>query len=468
MHLSDRRRRRHSIAPISLALALLVIAALAAGGLVTFRSGRPPSLEVEPSLPAIGKHTVFKVFASEPRRGLTGLRVELVQGALTKTLVERTYLPLPPWMLFTAPPSGSEVLDVAVGRDVVPQLKSGEATLRVTALGAGTWLLRAPASEQVKTMPVRLTPPSLELKSQFVYVAQGGSEAVVYRVGGTSVKDGVRAGEYWFPGYALPGGGEGDRFAFFAVPYDLADASEVRLVATDDVGNEAAMPFIAQFTPRPFANDTIEVTDRFMEAVVPRIMASAPELEDKGSLLENYLQINGALRRKNSEVLTALAEKSKPAFLWHSVFQRMAAKRVSAFADRRTYVYGGKEVDRQDHLGFDLASTQQANIPAANSGVVALAGYLGIYGNTVVIDHGYGLMTLYGHMSSIAVKEGEEVARGQVIGQTGATGLALGDHLHFSVLLHGLPVTPLEWWDDHWIADRIALKLGAALGYEAL
>lgn len=423
---------------------------------------------MEPSLPAIGKRTVFKVLASEPKRGLTGLRVEVIQGALTKTLVERVYPPLPPWMLFGAPPSASEVLDVAVGREVVPELKAGEATVRVTALGAGTWLLGAPASEQVKTLPVRLTPPSLEVKSQFVYVAQGGSEAVIYRVGGSSVKDGVRAGEYWFPGYPLPGGGEGDRFAFFAVPYDLADDSKVRLVAADDVGNEVAMPFIAQFTPRPFANDTIEVTDHFMETVVPRIMASAPELEDKGSLLDNYLQINGALRRTNAETLTALAEHSKQAFLWHGVFQRMAAKRVSAFADRRTYVYGGKDVDRQDHLGFDLASTQQAKIPAANSGVVCLAEYLGIYGNTVVIDHGYGLMTLYGHMSSLAVKVGDEVTRGQTIGQTGATGLALGDHLHFSVLLHGLPVTPVEWWDDHWIADRIALKLGAALGYESL
>jgi murein DD-endopeptidase MepM/ murein hydrolase activator NlpD len=139
---------------------------------------------------------------------------------------------------------------------------------------------------------------------------------------------------------------------------------------------------------------------------------------------------------------------------------------MAGFAERRTYLYNGAEVDQQDHLGFDLASTALAEIQASNGGVVLLARYLGIYGNTVVIDHGYGLMSLYGHMSSFAVEEGQRVERGEVIGRTGATGLAGGDHLHFAILLRGMPVDPREWWDGHWIHDRLKLKLGTALPFK--
>jgi murein DD-endopeptidase MepM/ murein hydrolase activator NlpD len=84
---------------------------------------------------------------------------------------------------------------------------------------------------------------------------------------------------------------------------------------------------------------------------------------------------------------------------------------------------------------------------------------LGIYGNCVVIDHGYGLQSLYGHLSEIGVKEGDAVQRGQVIGKSGQTGLAGGDHIHFSMLLEGVQIDPKEWWDAHWIADHVAKRV---------
>ena len=159
-----------------------------------------------------------------------------------------------------------------------------------------------------------------------------------------------------------------------------------------------------------------------------------------------------------------LARRSQPRFLWSGAFLPLHNGQVmAAFADHRTYTWEGREVDHQDHLGFDLASVKSAPVPASNQGLVVLARYFGIYGNTVIVDHGYGLMTLYAHLSAIDVKDGQEVQRGQTLGRTGATGLALGDHLHFTVLLHGLPVSPAEWWDGHWIDDRLRRKLGAAL-----
>jgi len=122
-------------------------------------------------------------------------------------------------------------------------------------------------------------------------------------------------------------------------------------------------------------------------------------------------------------------------------------------------VYGGKEVDQQVHLGFDLAVTAHAPVVAANSGKVLNASWLGIYGNCVIIDHGMGVQSLYGHLSSIAVKVGDLVEKSQPLGKSGMTGLAGGDHLHFTMLVNGQMVNPVEWWDEHWIQDRILRKL---------
>jgi murein DD-endopeptidase MepM/ murein hydrolase activator NlpD len=229
-------------------------------------------------------------------------------------------------------------------------------------------------------------------------------------------------------------------------------------------GNRAEIGFIDKFFPKP-SSRKIEVTMLFRK-VVPEILSQSPEIKDRGNPLENYLAINRELRQKDAETLKSLARKSKPAFLWARPFLMMPNGKVMAgFADRRTYRYQGRTIDHQDHLGFDLAVTQQSPIPAANSGTVVCARYLGIYGNAVVIDHGYGLMTIYGHLSSIAAAEGQEVARGDILGKTGATGLAGGDHLHFCTLLQGLPVNPVEWWDGHWIKDRLANKLGSGFRF---
>ena len=136
----------------------------------------------------------------------------------------------------------------------------------------------------------------------------------------------------------------------------------------------------------------------------------------------------------------------------------------SAFADQRTYIYKGKEVDQQTHLGFDLASLAGNPVVAANRGKVLYADELGIYGNCVIIDHGMGVQSLYAHLSSIGVKAGDMVEKEQTLGRSGMTGLAGGDHLHFTMLVNGQMVNPVEWWDSHWIQDRILRKLRTSGG----
>jgi murein DD-endopeptidase MepM/ murein hydrolase activator NlpD len=132
---------------------------------------------------------------------------------------------------------------------------------------------------------------------------------------------------------------------------------------------------------------------------------------------------------------------------------------TSRFAEHRSYFVDGEKNSEAIHFGYDLASTAAASITAANSGRIVYADDLGIYGNCVVIDHGFGLATLYGHLSRIDVGEGDEVAKGDALGLSGATGLAGGDHLHFAILVGGTYVDPLEWWDPAWVRTHIEARL---------
>jgi murein DD-endopeptidase MepM/ murein hydrolase activator NlpD len=445
------------------ALLLALAAGLAVALVVTLRVGAPPSLEVRTDARAIGQRTELVVVASAEGRGLAGLRVEVEQGGTTHVAARREHRPLAPWA-WSGERTERDELRVDVGRAAVPALVEGEAVVRVVAERAPTWLRHPGPVVQELRLPVRLAPPTLALLSSQHYVAQGGSGIVLYRVGATSVRDGVRAGSLFFPGAPLPGGGKEDRVALFGIPWDTSDDAQLRVVAEDDAGNAAEVAFVDRFFPKPPARDRIALDDAFLAKVTGEIRQHTPGLEDRGSLLGNYLLVNRDLRRKNAEELVALASRSAGGFLFTEAFLPLRnAQVMSAFADQRTYVYRDEEVDAQTHLGFDLAVVARTPVPAANRGVVLLARYFGIYGNTVVVDHGLGLATLYSHLSSIDVKEGQAVERGAVLGRTGATGLAGGDHLHFTTLVRGIPVNPVEWWDAKWVRERVAEKAGPAV-----
>ncbi|MEJ2111149.1 MAG: M23 family metallopeptidase [Acidobacteriota bacterium] len=446
-----------------LSIAVLAVLLLLAQGI--FSAGNAPSIEITTDLSAIGRNTPFQISVSESRRGLTSVKAELLQGDLKATLIEKHYevgSQFLPWQSRTI----SDTLTATAGRQALEQLQEGTAQIRVTAGRASTWLRHPDPQIYEISLPVRLKPPSLQITSSHMYISRGGCELVTYRVGETAVRDGVRSGGWWFPGYPLPGGDPQDRFALFAAPYDSKDP-EIRLVVSDDAGNEAEKDFVDRLQERTFRTDTLNISDDFIAKVVPDILAQSPEIEDRGDPLENYIAINKELRMINAETIRNLALKSRPEFLWSKPFKMLPNSKVTAtFGDIRTYRYNGRTIDTQTHLGYDLASTRKAEIPSPNDGIVMFSGNLGIYGNAVIIDHGFGLMSILGHLSSIAVTEGQQVSRGEIIGRTGTTGLAGGDHLHYATLLQGLPVNPIEWSDEHWIQDRLSRKLGAASPFE--
>ena len=98
-----------------------------------------------------------------------------------------------------------------------------------------------------------------------------------------------------------------------------------------------------------------------------------------------------------------------------------------------------------------MASTAQAPIKPQNSGDVVYSDFNGLYGNMPIIHHGLGLYTIYGHCSSVSVQDGDFANAKESIARTGKSGYAMGDHLHFGVLVQGIEVRPAEWRDQSWI-----------------
>jgi murein DD-endopeptidase MepM/ murein hydrolase activator NlpD len=357
-----------------------------------------------------------------------------------------------------------------VGKLAIPELKSGPARLVVRAARPVVWGLRHAETTVTRDVDVQLEPPRISPVSTFHYVNHGGSEFVVYRVMPVGVVSGVRVGDHEYPGFPAKGAGITSdpalRAAFFALLYDQDLNTPIQLFARDEAGNEATIALDHQVFPKPYAKSRIELNDAFLQRVVPAIAGASP---DEGivtdDIMAGFLKINGDLRRKNNAFVAGLAAKTSPDLKFKDAFQQLGDSQVEArFADTRTYVYKGKEVDRQVHLGYDLAVTAQVAIAASQRGTVVHAGDLGIYGNCVVLDHGLGVQSLYGHLSSIDVKVGDSVEKGQTIGRSGMTGLAGGDHLHFTMLVGGQQVTPVDWWSQQWMDDRVLRKITAAGG----
>jgi len=128
---------------------------------------------------------------------------------------------------------------------------------------------------------------------------------------------------------------------------------------------------------------------------------------------------------------------------------------VATFGDHRKYSYENEHISESYHLGLDMASYAHAEIKPQNGGEVVYADYNGIYGHMPIISHGLGLYTLYGHCSSVKVSVGEKAKVNQNIANTGKSGYAMGDHLHFGVLVQGIEVRPAEWMDKQWMKLNI-------------
>jgi murein DD-endopeptidase MepM/ murein hydrolase activator NlpD len=421
---------------------------------VALSRGSAPHISLVTPPRAVGAHTTLSV-AVAGAMGVKEAKAYYVQNGQTFPLAdEKTGLSRTWW---TGPRQGTQLtLNLQAGTADVHGLKDGQADLVIEAWSAN---LRHSKAIFQKTFQVRSVPPQVAAVTTQYYVNQGGADMAVYTVSSGVTESGVQVAGRLFPGYQMPNAAPGTMFSIFAFPYDAPADSRFELVARDDAGNEARQTLPVHAFPRAFPARPMAINDSFIQQVVMAIIAHTPEISDQHDPLKNFLLVNRDLRATDSRKLAEMSAQTAHEFLWRGAFSRLASKTEASFADHRFYMYNGQKVDDEFHLGVDLAGTAHMPILAANRGRVVMAEYFGIYGNAVLVDHGFGLMSLYGHMNDFAVKPGDMVQQGQLLGHSDTTGLAGGDHLHFSMLLSGVQVDPKEWWDAHWIHDRIQAKL---------
>ena len=464
----------------ALAVLIVVVLLVFAGVYVAAGRGAPPQLTVAKPERVIGQTGGVEVVAVAPNAKFTKLTIALEQNGKTIPLVDLTASAR--GEIAAGAPAGVTVTQVdrnrldisrAIGKQAIPELVSGPARIVVTATRPSFLNLRQLTASTTKDFQVRLERPRIAVVSIHHYVNHGGSEMVVYRATPPDVMSGVRVGNVEYPGFPAAGagaaGGSADlKVAFFALLWNQDLHTPINAFARDEAGNESKASFVDDVFEKPQKKSRIELDDKFLDRVVPEIAEHAPELKmappaEGSDMLPGFLKENGELRKLNADFIASLAKKTSPNRLWEGPFVQLGNSKVEAsFADHRTYFYKGKEVDQQVHLGFDLAVTEHIPVAAAAAGTVVHADWLGIYGNCVVIDHGLGVQSLYGHLMSFDVKAGDKVTRGQQIGRSDSTGLAGGDHLHFTMLVGGQMVNPVEWWDPHWIQDRVDRKLKEA------
>jgi murein DD-endopeptidase MepM/ murein hydrolase activator NlpD len=434
---------------------LIVVAGLLGGGYyLAPRFEREAPQITLPQADALGL-APMEVVVADRGAGLKSVSATLSVGGTELTLASEQY----------AQPLAEKKIAIALPAKLAG-VKEGPAILRVSARDASLWnFFKGNETVVQKNLTIDLTPPTVELIADDRYVNFGGVGVIVYKSSADTATSGVRLGKHFFPGFPGQIKGHPDYFlAFFAHAYDVPPEAKAVLVATDKAGNSKEMPLVYELKDVKYKKSTIAISDNFLQKITPLLSDVGAR---QGTPKEIFVRINKGLRKENEDKIAAVTSKATPSILWHGAFSQLSNSKVEAnFADSRTYTYNGEQIDTAYHLGYDLSVTKHYPVEAANSGTVAFTGDLGIYGNAVILDHGLGLFTLYGHMSSIDVKVGDSVQQRQILGKTGETGLAAGDHLHYGVYLDGVAILPVEWWDPKWIDDNISPKLEGRSGDE--
>ncbi len=449
----NKNRKRWLVVIIGALLFLPVLWLL----LVRFE-GQKPEIVFELTSPFIGKAHEFSISLEDKKSGLRKIWAAVIKNGKEVVLSDDE---LPSAGLFSGGKIKTKNLNILFepGKH---ELSDGKAILRLAVWDyswRGWWQGNQTYVE--KSLVIDTLPPEIEVISRAHNLTQGGAGLFIYRTSEDCRISGVQVGDSFFPGYAGYYKDPQIRMAFVGLSYQQGPGTQVLLKAVDQAGNTAKTGVRHHIRKKVFRNDAIQISDRFLNWKIPEF-ENIIKSESGGSLVDNFIQINRDLRKANYQQITELAKKTATGKLWEGVFLRMPGSANQAgFADHRVYNYKGKVIDRQVHLGLDLASVTHAPVPAANNGVVIFSEPLGIYGKTVLIDHGFGLFSMYAHLNRSDVSQGQQVSKGETIGRTGSTGLAGGDHLHFSILIHNTFVNPIEWWDPAWIINNIVSKIEA-------
>lgn len=444
-------RRQNSKSKRFFLTAFILLAVIAGGAcFYLFFEGEKPQANLADTGDFLGRNGVVKYVATDKVSGLKTITITAEQGGITKLLFEKVN----PRSKYINPVGPTEK-SAQISFDAIQEgFKDGPMllTVEVTDFSLRDWL-RGNKAVVTKEVTIDTSPPKIQVLHTERYLSPGGSGIAIYKLSDSTSTHGVYVNGKQHQGFLVGDGRDDTYISYFALPYNADKFDELNITAIDKAKNKAVVPFSTVLKKIRFKRDTINVGDGFLGRKIPEFQQYYPDMQ--GDYLEKYLYANSTIRKQNNKKISDLCASTSPRRLWNGHFLRMAGSSRAGFADHRTYRYRGKEVDNQVHLGMDIASTRRAEVKAANKGKVVFCDYLGIYGNMILLDHGQGVFSLYSHLSQINVARDETVEQGAVIGLTGTTGMAGGDHLHFSMLVNGVFVTPKEWWDKQWISVTI-------------
>ncbi len=412
---------------------------------ITWFEGEKPLVTIDNLPQYIGKSTLLSFTISDAKSGLRTLSIVLIQKGKEKEVLSKEYQK--PGKNGSG---GTNKEEISISLDTKAlKLKEGEATLKITVTDYSMReMLQGNSTEILHTVTIDTKPPKIAIIHSERYIKPGGAGIVIYRAE-DAIKHGVMFNNVYHPGFPLTDGSDEKFISYIALQYSDREISQSVIIAEDSAGNSTRKHFAPVLQKPNQKKDKINISDGFLKRKIPEFEEHYPEMT--GELVDKYLYSNRDIRQMNNKKIHDLCMNPGEKRLWAGKFIRMAGSGRAGFADHRTYYYKGEAIDKQVHLGMDIASTKHAPIKASGAGTVVFDEYLGIYGNMVMLDHGQGVFSLYSHLSQINVAIGDILAKGDILGNSGISGMAGGDHLHFSMLVNGIFVTLKEWWDQHWI-----------------
>lgn len=446
----EKGESKKSGSPLPALLVFLVFLALAGVAFWKFFEREAPQAGLLTDVATIGLSKEISLAATDEKSGIRTLDVVIFQNGKETSLVKKVF----ERQGYFGRAGAAKVEEKFTVDSRSLGLQDGPAELIIAVRDFSWWNWFTGNVTAVRyTAVLDTSPPKVTVLESPRLIKSGNSGVVMYKISEPAAEHGVMINDDFHPGFPLPHRGQDVYGAMIGMPYDLEKIDKSSVRAVDPAGNTGMAVFSMIYRPLPLKKDKIEVSDGFLNAKLPEFASYYPDLA--GEPIEQYLRVNREIRAQNYVKVREVCARSKPERLWEGRFERMPGSTKANFAEHRTYYYNGAEIDQQVHLGIDIAALEKFKVEAANRGVVVYADYLGIYGNTVILDHGQGMFTLYSHMSQIQAVVNDQVEKGTVLGQTGSTGMAGGDHLHFSILVNGIFVNPIEWWDEHWIKDNL-------------
>ncbi|WP_297942421.1 M23 family metallopeptidase [uncultured Campylobacter sp.] len=331
--------------------------------------------------------------------------------------------------------------------------------LEVFANDISSWNF-AQGNKSVKTANIIIDDkkPVINIINQSYKITKGGSAVVVFSAKDERLNEVYVKTNYGKIFKAIPFVKEGYYASLVAWPANLEEF-RAEAVATDRAGNESISQIKYFYQDKKYKVSTIKLNPGFINGKVSDLASQYAQNFNSMSDLEKFKFVNETLRKKNGDDLhaatSAVHEDRINGFELKPFYPLAKGAAVASFADHRIFFMNDEQVSESWHMGLDLASVANADIKESNYGKVVFAQENGIFGLNLGIYYGFGLYGIYGHCSATQLSVGSDVKPGDILAQTGSSGFAFGDHLHFGIVVQGVDVRPEEWMDPKWMKDNI-------------